>query len=117
VVGLMNLVHLGQEQIGQALEQPVGSHADELETSLMLAIDENLVDMAKATRDFGLRTSRGLISSPSIMPARDAETGQELSGIYGDATLAAKEKGEQYWEIIFSHLDGIREFISQSSST
>ncbi len=112
LVGLMNLVDLGREEIEGQLLQPSGSHADELETSLILAIDESAVDMSKATRDFGHGKKGGPIQRPSKMQARDERSGQETSGIFGDATLASKEKGEQFWEIIFNQLDPIQDFLS-----
>ena len=76
----------------KALEGPVaaqkeGSHADEIETSEMLAIDPSVVDMSKATVEYGPGAARGALSldpqSPRYSP----------SGIYGDATLATVGKG------------------------
>jgi len=110
-VGLMNLVDLGRAEIEEQLLQPAGSHADELETSLMLAIDEDLVDTAKASRDFTHPAAQGPIQTPLKMPATVAESGQEASGIFGDATLASRERGEDFWRIIFSHLDSIQDFV------
>ena len=69
------------------LEQPEGTHADEGETSLMLTIAPERVDMARAARDIGAGQSP-LTRHPNI-PGRYSPT-----GIYGDATLATREKGE-----------------------
>jgi creatinine amidohydrolase len=38
-------------EAAKVLTQEFGSHADEAETSLMLAIDKSLVQMAKAKKD------------------------------------------------------------------
>jgi creatinine amidohydrolase len=78
----------------QAIEASVraqseGSHADELETSIMLALDASRVDMTKAVREYGPgRAPRGAFS-PSSEGARPSP-----SGIYGDATLATAAKGQ-----------------------
>ncbi len=69
-------------------QQSEGSHADELETSIMLALDPSRVDMTKAVREYGPgRAPRGPFS-PSTDGARPSP-----SGIYGDATLATADKG------------------------
>ncbi len=70
--------------------QSHGSHADETETSLMLAIAPDLVDMARAE------------ASPAItheMPGRltpsdTRSPNYSRSGSYGDPTLATRAKGE-----------------------
>ena len=69
------------------LEQPEGTHADECETSLMLAIAPERVAMALAARDIGAVGSP-LSRSPNT-PGRYSPT-----GIYGDATLATRAKGK-----------------------
>ena len=71
-------------------EQSHGSHADELETSLMLAIAPELVDMSRAE------------ASPPIeraMPGRLTPTDKtspnySRSGSFGDPTLATRAKGD-----------------------
>jgi len=69
-------------------KQPEGTHADEIETSMMLYIAPQSVNMAKAVKDF----PRG----KGPLQWKDPQ-GPEYSpsGIYGDATLATKEKGEK----------------------
>ena len=69
------------------LEQPEGTHADEGETSLMLAIAPERVNMALAARDIGARGSP--LTRNARVPDRYSPT-----GIYGDATLATRAKGE-----------------------
>ncbi len=76
-------------------EQPRGTHADEIETSMMLYIAPDRVDMSKAVADCQPRGERGYLS-------RDPDTGETYSktGIWGDPTLAARAKGERMVEAI-----------------
>ena len=64
-----------------------GTHAEEIETSMMLFIAPQVVDMKKAVKDFHPGPG-GLTRDPKGRGAYSA------SGIYGDATLATREKGE-----------------------
>jgi creatinine amidohydrolase len=65
-----------------------GSHADEIETSMMLFIAPETVDMSKAVKDYHPSPTGGLTRSPT------GEGSYSASGIYGDATLATRRKGE-----------------------
>lgn len=68
-------------------EQSYGSHADEIETSIMLALAPGLVAMERAEASLPLRGALPLSpddpSSPNYSP----------SGSYGDPTKASAEKG------------------------
>lgn len=69
--------------------QEEGSHADEIETSMMLYIDPASVDMTRAVKDVAPRsTPMRLRRSP------DAGGTYSPSGVWGDATLATREKGQ-----------------------
>lgn len=70
-------------------KQEGGTHADEIETSMMLYIAPSTVDMKKAAKDYHPSTERGLTRNPNGRGVYSA------TGIYGDATLATKSKGEQ----------------------
>lgn len=72
-------------------QQAGGSHADEIETSMMLYIAPELVDMDKAA-DHYHPADRGLTRNPQGRGTYSA------TGIYGDATLATRAKGEQVVE-------------------
>jgi creatinine amidohydrolase len=101
-----NGIHLAFTNFDEALEelsadiaeQEGGSHADEIETSLMLQIAPETVQMKLAGRDFeegqpGRLTrirQQGLAYSPS--------------GIWGDATLATKTKGEKIVKCLVEHI-------------
>jgi creatinine amidohydrolase len=65
-----------------------GTHAEEIETSMMLFIAPEVVDMKKAVKDYH-EGPGGLTRDPKGRGSYSA------SGIYGDATLATREKGEQ----------------------
>jgi creatinine amidohydrolase len=72
-----------------AQKQEGGSHADELETSMMLYLDPSSVDMTRAVKDFGAATRPLRLSRRSGI----AGTTYSPSGIWGDPTLATPEKG------------------------
>lgn len=71
-------------------EQDYGSHADELETSLMLALAPQFVDMSRAEASPpAARAARG-----PLTPSDPALPNYSRSGSFGDPTLATREKGE-----------------------
>ncbi len=65
-----------------------GTHADEIETSMMLYIAPNSVDMKKASRDLHENKPGPLTRDPN-KPGMYSPT-----GAWGDPTLATKEKGK-----------------------
>jgi creatinine amidohydrolase len=69
-------------------QQEGGTHADEIETSMMLFTAPSTVDMSKAVKDFHPSPKGGLTRNPQ------GEGTYSASGIFGDATLATQEKGE-----------------------
>lgn len=72
----------------RVLTQKEGTHADEIETSVMLAIDASAVDMKKAVVEYmGGAPKRGALS----LDPKNAR--YNASGVYGDATRATVEKG------------------------
>lgn len=73
--------------------QERGSHADEVETSIMLYIAPKAVNMKKAVKDINERKSGGLTRNPNSNSGTYSP-----SGIWGDATLAAPEKGKKIVE-------------------
>lgn len=62
-------------------------HACEFETSLMLALNPEYVEMNKAVREY---PEKPALYGKSTISLGDLSE----SGVYGDATLATKEKGE-----------------------
>lgn len=74
-------------------EQEGGSHADLVETSAMLCIAPEVVDMSRAVRDFDPeRGSGGLTRDPQGAGVYSP------TGIYGDPRGATREKGERLVE-------------------
>ena len=65
-----------------------GTHAGEIETSMMLFIAPSTVDMTKALKDYHPSPKSRLTRNPN------GEGTYSASGIYGDATLATWQKGE-----------------------
>ena len=78
-------------------QQAGGTHADEIETSIMLYIAPDKVDMARAARDYHPNQGR-LTRQP------DSGGTYSATGIYGDATLATWAKGRA---VIEAMVEGI----------
>ena len=94
LVGVTRIGELGAQQTSGLLTQSRGSHADEHETSLLLAIAPAVVRQDKVAREIpDRRDSRGMFVPP--MYHREPGPGYSATGVYGDATLATREKGEK----------------------
>jgi creatinine amidohydrolase len=91
------------------MQQPYGSHADEIETSLMLTIAPSRVDMARA------KPSPLSTKGPTQGPlSRDDPTSPNYSpsGSFGEATRASINKGSRLYAAIlqdFSEAANTRE--------
>jgi creatinine amidohydrolase len=68
-------------------KQEGGTHADELETSMILYMSPGDVDMGKAVKDY--HPGQGGLTRD---PKAEGKT-YSPSGVFGDATLATREKG------------------------
>ncbi len=103
LVGVTRIGDLGGQRISGLLSQAKGSHADEYETSLLLAIAPEVVRTDKLAAEIPDRPdSRGV-----FVPAayhRESGPGYSATGIYGDATLATKDKGEIIAEAVVEDL-------------
>jgi creatinine amidohydrolase len=89
-------------------EQEGGTHADEMETSMMLYINPKIVDMTKAVKDYDPTGGRGLTRDPENIGPKYSPT-----GIFGDPTLATVEKGRVAVEARVRFIvDELREFIA-----
>lgn len=75
--------------------QEGGTHADEMETSMLLYMYPQFVDMARAARDY--HPGAGGLTRDSLVAVREGKTFSR-TGIYGDATLATREKGRRVVE-------------------
>ena len=83
-------------------KQEGGTHADEIETSMMMVIAPETVDMKKAVKDYHLG------EGPLTRDPKGKGT-YSASGIWGDATLATKEKGQK---VVDAYLQGLLADIS-----
>lgn len=83
-------------------------HACEIETSLMLYLRQELVDMSTAVKDLGIPPTRMPTGGPVYFwPVFDPGT----TGVAGDPTVATAEKGKAFLEAITRNLaDFIRVF-------
>lgn len=72
----------------QIRQEEGGTHADEIETSMMLYIDPASVDMARAVKEFVPSTG-----SLRLTRRRGTAGTFSASGVWGDPTLATREKG------------------------
>ena len=86
-------------------QQGHGSHADELETSLMLAIAPQLVDMARAEASPALKQQ----TPGALTPSAPNSPNYSRSGSYGDPTLATRAKGEL---LLAAMLDDLIELVT-----
>jgi creatinine amidohydrolase len=84
------------------MRQPYGSHADEIETSLMLAIAPELVDMTRA-RASPFPAATGPAPGP-LSPDDQRSPNYSPSGSYGDPTLASVDKGTRLLAAILEDL-------------
>jgi creatinine amidohydrolase len=83
-----NILKSGSRVEEGIMEQEGGTHADEMETSMMLYMSPEVVDMSKATKDYDPTEGRGLTRDPNKKDAKYSPT-----GIFGDPTLATVDKG------------------------
>jgi creatinine amidohydrolase len=84
--------------------QPVGTHADEIETSVMLYISPEVVRMEQAVPELAADRPGGLTRDPSGNGVYSA------SGAWGDPTLATAEKGRIVIEAM------VREIVARINS-
>ena len=81
-------------------KEPGGTHADEIETSMMLYIAPESVDMSKAVNDYHGDRPGGLTRDPH------GDGVYSPSGVWGDATLATREKGKVVTEALVKAILG-----------
>jgi creatinine amidohydrolase len=103
IVGVTRIEELGRSRTAGVIRQREGSHADEQETSLLLAIAPEVVRQDLAAAEFPDRTRAPAMFVPrSIGLRRDG--GVAGQGVYGDPTLATVEKGRVIAEAMVDDL-------------
>ena len=90
-----------QEMVAQHAQQSHGSHADEVETSIVLAIAPHLVAMERAAASPPLPD--GPKAGP-LTPHDSQSPNYTSSGSFGDPRLASAEKGRIFVEAILQDL-------------
>lgn len=99
-----DILRLSGEVEKQVKQEEGGTHADEIETSIMLFIAPSTVDMKKAVKDYHPEGAGGLTRDPK------GRGTYSPTGVFGDATLATREKGEKLTRAM---VDGILAEIEQ----
>jgi creatinine amidohydrolase len=95
-----------EDPVEKKLRLSGGTHADEIETSMMLYIAPQSVQMKKATRDLNPNQPGGLTRDPK------GKGTYSPTGAWGDPTLASREKGQAVVEslvtTILKDIDDLR---------
>jgi creatinine amidohydrolase len=98
---VVNWGDLETDEIDALQEQEMGGHGDEIETSINLYLQPDLVDMSLAVEDYGDRTPKDYGGyQPGVLSRDPADPLYSESGIFGDATLATPEKGRAALEVL-----------------
>lgn len=83
------------------LQQKTGGHADELETSINLYLQPELVHMDRAVVDYENSADKGYPGyKPGLFSRNPQDPQYSTTGITGDPTLATAEKGRKALEIM-----------------
>ncbi|MFI5245121.1 MAG: creatininase family protein [Gemmatimonadales bacterium] len=90
VMTFTDILNVGKAAEDRIRKQEGGSHADEMETSMMLYMHPEFVDMSKAVKDY--HPGAGGLTRDSATAVREGKVWSR-SGVFGDATLATREKG------------------------
>jgi creatinine amidohydrolase len=85
-----------EDPVEKKLRQSGGTHADEIETSMMLYIAPESVQMKKAVRDLNPTQAGGLTRD------RKGKGTYSPTGAWGDPTLATREKGQAVVESLLT---------------
>ena len=85
--------------------QRMGGHGDEIETSIHLFLQPDLVNMDLAPTDYHRTAPKDYPGyRPGLFSRDPADPAYSETGIFGDATLATREKGEQALKIMTENL-------------
>lgn len=102
-------------EVEEIQEQEAGGHADELETSIHLYLQPELVRMDRAVADYGDRVVQRYPGYKPGLFSRDREDpAYSETGLYGDPTLATAEKGKRVLDLLTREwLAALRGFASE----
>ena len=92
---------LETDDITAMQEQEVGGHGDEMETSINLYLQPELIDMELAVQDYGDRSRKDYDGyRPGRLTRDDHDPDYSASGIFGDSTLATPDKGKAALDVL-----------------
>jgi len=92
---------LETDEIAMLQEQLMGGHGDEIETSINLYLQPDLVNMDLAVQDYGERTPKDYGGyQPGRLTRDESDPDYTASGIFGDSTLATAAKGQKALEVL-----------------
>jgi creatinine amidohydrolase len=101
-----------REAAAKLAEQRHGSHADELETSVMLALAPQSVEISRAEASPATPAKPG-----PLTPFDSSSPNYSRSGSYGDPTLATRAKGEVLLAAFIEDLmEQVRAFLGATSN-
>ncbi len=109
---MTNILGLGREVEEALAEQESGGHADEMETSCMLAIRPELVHMERAVKEI-LPPAPGSYGPGGVRKIALAGKMTTKSGVNGDPTLATPEKGARLLAAMAQDILTFLEFFGQ----
>jgi len=91
---------LETEETEDLQSQRTGGHADELETSINLYLQPQLVHLDRAVADYGADRPRYPGYQPGLYSRDSGDPEHSRTGLTGDPTLATPEKGQRALEIM-----------------
>ena len=99
--------------VQRIVQQKYGSHADEIETSLMLALGLHLVDMERAEASPDIQRAR----PGPLTPFDPSSPNYSPSGSFGDPASATRAKGELFFAAIIDDLvEQTENFLADTSA-
>ncbi len=88
-------------EIDALQEQNAGGHADEIETSINLYLQPELVHMDRAVVDYGDDSKKDYPGyQPGLFSRNEQDPAYSTTGLFGDPTLATAEKGKKALDIL-----------------
>lgn len=100
---VVNWDDLETDEVAEFQQQAVGGHADEIETSVNLALQAHLVRMDLAVRDDGREPKNYPGYRPGLFSRKSTDPAYSETGLRGDPTLASAEKGRKTLKIMTSN--------------
>lgn len=106
---------LETDEVEAFQEQNIGGHADELETSIHLYLQPDLVHMDLAVNEDGQARKSIPGYKPGLFSRNPEDPAYSETGILGDPTLATAEKGRKVLDIMVRQwLTALKEFSKTS---